>query len=154
MKKIILMLAAALCITSVASAQDKGDWAIVPRMNIYTAWDSPSVFGIGAAGRYSILDQLRLEPALTILCHAHCSIDMNCDVQYLFPIADSWNLYPLAGISINDFGDWSAGINLGAGFDVKVADRWDVTAGLKYMIETHKDFDNPLVLTIGGSYRF
>ena len=30
MKKIFLMLAAALCITSVASAQDKGDWAIVP----------------------------------------------------------------------------------------------------------------------------
>ena len=95
-----------------------------------------------------------MEPALTFLCHSHCSIDLNCDVHYLFPVADGWKLYPLAGISLNDFGDWSAGINLGAGFDVTVADRWDVTAGLKYMIETHKYFDNPLVITIGGSYRF
>ena len=137
MKKLLLLLAAVVCISTTASAQDKGDWAIMPRINIYTAWDADTVFGIGAAARYNVLDQLRLEPALTLLCHDGCSIDLNCDVHYLFPVADRWNLYPLAGISVNDFGDWSAGINLGAGFDYAVADRWDITAGLKYMIETH-----------------
>ncbi len=141
MKKLLLLLAAVVCISTTASAQDKGDWAIMPRINIYTAWDADTVFGIGAAARYNVLDQLRLEPALTLLCHDGCSIDLNCDVHYLFPVADRWNLYPLAGISVNDFGDWSAGINLGAGFDYAVADRWDITAGLKYMIETHKELE-------------
>ena len=122
MKKLLLLLAAVVCISTTASAQDKGDWAIMPRINIYTAWDADTVFGIGAAARYNVLDQLRLEPALTLLCHDGCSIDLNCDVHYLFPVADRWNLYPLAGISVNDFGDWSAGIHLGAGFDYAVAD--------------------------------
>ena len=154
MKKFFLLLAAAVCLSATASAQDKGDWAIVPRVNIYTAWDTDTVFGIGAAGRYNILDQLRVEPALTFLLHDHCSIDVNCDIHYLFPVADRWTVYPLAGISFNDFGDWSAGTNRGAGFDYAVADRWDITAGLKYMIETHKDWSNPLVITVGASYRF
>ncbi len=120
MKKLLLLLAAVVCISTTASAQDKGDWAIMPRINIYTAWDADTVFGIGAAARYNVLDQLRLEPALTLLCHDGCSIDLNCDVHYLFPVAD----------------------------------RWDITAGLKYMIETHKNWSNPLIISVGASYRF
>ena len=65
MKKLLLLLAAVVCISTTASAQDKGDWAIMPRVNIYTAWDFDTIFGIGAAARYNVLDQLRLEPALT-----------------------------------------------------------------------------------------
>ena len=61
MKKLLLLLAAVVCISTTASAQDKGDWAIMPRINIYTAWDADTVFGIGAAARYNVLDQLRLE---------------------------------------------------------------------------------------------
>ena len=76
MKKLLLLLAAVVCISTTASAQDKGDWAIMPRINIYTAWDADTVFGIGAAARYNVLDQLRLEPALTLLCHDGCSIDL------------------------------------------------------------------------------
>ena len=49
MKKLLLLLAAVVCISTTASAQDKGDWAIMPRINIYTAWDADTVFGIGAA---------------------------------------------------------------------------------------------------------
>ena len=40
MKKLLLLLAAVVCISTTASAQDKGDWAIMPRINIYTAWDA------------------------------------------------------------------------------------------------------------------
>ena len=40
------------------------------------------------------------------------------------------------------------------GFDYAVADRWDITAGLKYMIETHKYWSNPLIISVGASYRF
>ena len=93
MKKLLLLLAAVVCISTTASAQDKGDWAIMPRINIYTAWDADTVFGIGAAARYNVLDQLRLEPALTLLCHDGCSIDLNCDVTTCSP-------WPTVGISI------------------------------------------------------
>lgn len=153
MKRLFLLLAGALCLSTAVSAQSKGDLAIVPRMNIYTA-QNPTVVGIGAAVRYNVLDELRLEPAMTFLLHDNCSIDVNCDVQYLFPVADQWTVYPTVGISANDIGAWSAGVNLGAGFDYDISSKWALTAGLKYMIETRKSWDSPLVITIGGSYRF
>lgn len=155
MKKFLLLVVVALfAVSANVSAQDRGTWTIGPKMNIYTAWDSDTVFGLGVAARYNVLDQLRLEPGLTFLLHSHCSLDVNCDVHYLFNVADGWTLYPLAGLSANDFGDWSMGINLGGGFDCRIADRWNISAGVKYMIETHKNWDDPLVLTVGASYRF
>lgn len=155
MKKFLLSAAAALFACTTLSAQDKGDWEILPRLNIYTATGGDAVFGLGAAARYNLTDAVRLEPGLTFLLHKGCSVDFNCDVHYLFHVAPSWNVFPLAGIGVNDFGNGSMGINLGAGADYKVADRWSLTAGVKYMIQTAKfTIDNPVIVTVGGSYRF
>ena len=87
MKKIILAVIAALFVSTAASAQQAGNWAVGPRMNIYTN-TGDAVVGLGAFARYSFDDNWRIEPSLTALLHSGCSIDLSCDAQYVFHIAD------------------------------------------------------------------
>lgn len=72
MKKILLTAIVALFAVTAASAQDKGNWALGPRMNIYTN-TGDAVVGLGAFGRYSFTDNWRIEPSLTALLHSGCS---------------------------------------------------------------------------------
>lgn len=153
MKKIILAIAIMLCSASIASAQDAGKWAIAPKMSIYTN-TGDAVIGLGASGRYSITDNWRIEPAIAALLHNHCSIDVSCDAQYLFHISDSWAVYPSVGLTGNDIGKWAFGMNIGAGCDFRVANNWDLTAGLKWQPMFDDLRTNPVVIMIGGSYRF
>ena len=118
MKKIFLTVIVALLAVTTVSAQYKGDWGVGPKIGVYTnAGADGAIFGIGAAGQYSITDNWRVAPSILALCKTGCSVDISADVQYLFNIAPDWHIYPLAGISANDIGDWSCGINLGGGAD-------------------------------------
>ena len=111
-------------------------------------------FGIGAIGRYSITDKWRVEPGITALCEKGCSVDINADLQYQFRIARVWSIYPAVGVSGNDIGGWSFGVNIGAGTDFTITRRWDVSAGFKWMLQTAEHHKNPLVITIGTTYKF
>lgn len=155
MKKFLLMAIAAIFAFSAASAQDKGNWAVGPKLGIYTntGFDG-AVLGIGASGRYSFTDNWRIEPTLMAICEDDCSIDLNVNVHYLFNIADCWAVYPQAGISANDLGDWSCGFNFGAGTDFRLARHWDLTADFKWMVQTHKYWKNPIVISLGATYKF
>ena len=122
---------------------------------------SGTVEWVAEAGQYSITDNWRVAPSILALCKTGCSVDISADVQYLFNIAPDWHIYPLAGISANDIGDWSCGINLGGGADFSITRNWDVSAGFKWMIQTAKDYipgfvkrKNPIVINIGATYRF
>lgn len=155
MKKILLSVVIAWFAIGAAMAQDQGKWAVGPRMGIYThAGTEGAIFGIGAIGRYSISDKWRVEPGITALCEKGCSVDINADMQYLFRIARVWSIYPAVGLSANDIGDWSCGINIGAGTDFTLGRHWDVSAGFKWMIQTAEHHKNPLVITIGAAYKF
>ena len=136
MKKIFLTVIVALLAVTTVSAQYKGDWGVGPKIGVYTnAGADGAIFGIGAAGQYSITDNWRVAPSILALCKTGCSVDISADVQYLFNIAPDWHIYPLAGISANDIGEW--------------------------MIQTAKDYipgfvkrKNPIVINIGATYRF
>ncbi len=153
MKKILLTAIVALFAVTAASAQDKGNWGVGPKMSIYTNLGD-TVFGLGAAARYSFTDNWRVEPSITALFHDYCSVDISADVHYLFNLTPDWKIYPLAGLSANDFGDWSLGINLGGGVDFSVARNWDVSAGLKWMLETRTGWKNPVIFNLGATYKF
>lgn len=154
MKKILLTALAALFVgTTICSAQKPGQWALGPRMNLYTnAGDA--VVGLGAYARYSFTDNWRLEPSFMALLHDGCSIDLNVDAQYVFHVGDWWSVYPSVGLTVNEMGKWAAGLNIGGGFDFKVASDWDLSAGLKWspMFDDHRK--NPVVISIGAAYRF
>jgi len=155
MKKLFIAAFVALFAIGGASAQERGDWAVGPRMGIYTHTGADgAIFGIGAIGRYSFTDHWRIEPAITALCKRGCSVDINADMQYLFRVARVWSVYPAVGVSANDIGDWSFGVNIGAGTDFTITRRWDVSAGFKWMLQTAEHHKNPLVITIGTTYKF
>ena len=103
MKKIFLTVIVVLLAVTTVSAQYKGDWGVGPKIGVYTnAGADGAIFGIGAAGQYSITDNWRVAPSILALCKTGCSVDISADVQYLFNIAPDWHIYPLAGISAND----------------------------------------------------
>ncbi len=81
-------------------------------------------------------------------------MDINADLQYQFRIARVWSIYPAVGVSGNDIGGWSFGVNIGAGTDFTITRRWDVSAGFKWMLQTAEHHKNPLVITIGTTYKF
>ena len=155
MKKILLTVVAALCMAGAASAQDKGKWALGPQIGVYTnTGGDGAIFGVGAVARYTFTDRWRIQPAVTFLCKKHCSVDISADMQYIFHPARFWKLYPQLGLSANDIGDWSCGINVGAGTDFSIARNWDLTAGFKWMIQTHKNWKNPIIISLGATYKF
>lgn len=96
----------------------------------------------------------RIEPAIAALLHRDCSIDVSCDAQYLFHIGDAWAIYPSVGLTTNDIGKWAVGLNVGGGFDFRVANNWDITAGLKWQPMFDDRRTNPVVIMVGGAYRF
>ncbi|WP_295938113.1 outer membrane beta-barrel protein [uncultured Alistipes sp.] len=154
MKKILLTAIVALFAVTAASAQNKGDWSVGPQIGIYTNTGADgAVFGLGAVGRYTFLDNWRVQPAITALFKSGCSVDISGDVQYLFNVARDWYVYPQVGVSAIDMGDWSAGFNFGAGADFSVARNWDLSAGFKWMVRT-SGYKNPIIINIGASYKF
>lgn len=153
MKKILLTAIVALFAVTAASAQDKGNWALGPRMNIYTN-TGDAVVGLGAFGRYSFTDNWRIEPSLMALLHSGCSIDISVDAQYVFHLGEGWSVYPAVGFTANDIDKWAAGLNIGGGFDFEVARNWDLSAGLKWQPMFDDWRKNPVVISIGAAYKF
>lgn len=154
MKKLLFVLAVLVASISATSAQEAGQWTIGPRFNIYTNTGGGAVASLGAFARYNVTDAWRLEPAISVLFKNHCSVDINCDVHYLFEVAPSWTVYPLAGVTVSDMGKWGFGLNLGAGADYAIARDWDLTAAVKWMPVFEKWRKNPIVITIGACYKF
>ena len=135
MKKILLTAIVALFAVTAASAQDKGNWALGPRMNIYTN-TGDAVVGLGAFGRYSFTDNWRIEPSLMALLHSGCSIDISVDAQYVFHLGEGWSVYPAVGFTANDIRNW------------------DLSAGLKWQPMFDDWRKNPVVISIGAAYKF
>ena len=149
MKRLLLLAVAALFAVT-ASAQEPGGWTLGPRLGIYTNTDT--VMGVGAVARYRFDSNLRLEPSITALLHKYCSLDISCDAHYVFDMGVV-RLYPAAGITVNDIGNWAAGFNLGGGVDFDVASVVELTAALKWqaMIDERS---NPVVLMVGANFNF
>lgn len=127
--------------------------AVGPRVNFYTNTDDAAV-GIGAYYRYSFNSHWRVEPSIYVLTEKNSSVDINFDAHYVFRIADWWGVYPQVGVVANDIEDWAFGMSVGAGFDFNVANRWNISAGLKYEPMFDSDRTNPLVVFVGAAYRF
>lgn len=130
-------------------------WAVGPRIGIYThAGGDGAIFGVGAFARYNMTNHWRVEPAVTALFKDDCSVDLSADLHYVFDVARWWNVYPQLGISGNDIYGWSFGVNIGAGTDFILTRRWDLTAAVKWMIQTAEHHDNPIIINIGATYKF
>ena len=139
MKKMFFAAIVALFAVTTVSAQTPGNWAVGPKIGVYTNTGADgAIFGIGASGRYSFTDNWRMESGIMAICKKFCSVDISADVQYLFNIAPDWHIYPQAGLSAN----------------FSVARNWNLSAGFKWMIQTAEYHKNPILINIGATYKF
>lgn len=152
MRKLILIAIAVIATSASLSAQSKGDFGVMPKMSIYT--NTGTIVGIGVAARYNVSNPIRLEAGLTALLKTGCTLEGSLDVQYLFNVGRNWKLYPLAGIVINDIGSWATGLNVGGGVDYSVCHSWDVMLNLKWQPIFNDSRTNPVVISLGGCYKF
>lgn len=153
MKKVLLIALVALFTVTAASAQDKGKWALGPRMNVYTNAGA-TIVGLGAVGRYSFSENWRIEPSVMALLHSGCSLDISCDAQYVFHLSKDWKAYPSVGLTANEIGKWAVGMNIGGGVDYRISRDWDLTAGLKWQPMFSDWRKNPVVIQLGAMFHF
>lgn len=166
MKKLLLIVAATVCLAATASAQEKGDMAAGVHF-AYGTGDGFSNMGIGAKFQWNVIDKLRLEPSFTyFLKKDYISMwDINANVHYQFVLGDVVNLYPLAGLSVmgvkasvdlGEYGSASAsdtefGFNLGAGADFNLSERLVLNVEAKYKIGGNW---SRFIALVGIGYKF
>jgi len=154
MKKFVLAIIATAVTAVSVSAQEEGEWAVAPKFNIYAHTGDGAVLGLGAGMRYSITDAVRIEPSFIYMLDDDSALELSVDVHYVFEVGNRWNLYPMAGLTANNIYGWSSGVNLGAGVDFALTDRWDLTAAVKWQPMFAKHRTNPVLISIGGSFKF
>ncbi len=154
-KGFILALAA-LITTASAKGQDVGEWCISPKLNLYANTGHNVVVGMGAGLRYSITQSVRIEPSFICMFDNRSIAELSFDAHYLFFFGEAWRVYPVAGFLVNNvgWGNWSSGMNLGAGADYAIDDAWDVSAAFKWQPMFGMGRRNPLVISLGASYKF
>lgn len=160
MKKVYLLLVC-LCVCVMSASAQQGDQKIGAQF----LYGNETNVGLGLKYRYNITDRVRVEPAFDYFFkHDHVSAwDLMANFHYLFPVADQFKLYPVAGLGYfrakghgSDFGgenhsDGRLAVNLGGGVDLKVSSNLTLDLQLKYQIN---DLADQLVLSIGASFAF
>ena len=99
MKK--LMMIAALMLMSVG-AFAQGRFAIGANAGIAAYGDSYNPFGIGAKLQYELTENFRAEAAYNFWFPKNEGgvMDIDLNLQYLIPVADKVNVYPLVGANL------------------------------------------------------
>ncbi len=149
-----------------ATAQDKGDMAAGVNLNL-GAGDGLTNFGIGLEYQWNVIDNLRLEPSFTYFIKKdYISMwDISANVHYQFQLAERFDLYPLAGLSVMGvkasydtgfYGKVSAsdtdfGVNLGVGCDYDLSERLALNLEAKYRISGNW---GRFIIGIGVGYKF
>lgn len=156
MKKILAVVVAVIIGCSFAMAQ-KGQMAA--GVNLLYGTEVNSV-GLGVKFQYGILERLRGEGSFNYYFpnNGVHMWDLNANAHYLFPIAEKFKAYPLAGLTVVNKGyskiDDSItrfGLNLGGGCEYNVTHNITVNFEFKYSIVSTID---QAVLGLGAVYKF
>lgn len=171
MKRMILLALALFIGMGIQAQSVKGDLAAGANVS-YGTKDGFSNFGIGAKLQYNLTDAIRIEPSATyFLKKDYINMwDVNLNAHYLFPVADQFTVYPLAGVGLVGIkaeydgfeydgyeiegasaSETKIGFNLGIGGQYWMTENFALNLEAKYQIVS--DFDRP-VFSLGGVYKF
>ena len=119
MKKLFLTLCVALFSVG-AFAQEKGEMAVGGSLNFNT---KASMFGIGARYQYFFIDKLRAdgEFAYYFKKDGVSMFTFLASANYLFNVADKFNVYPIAGLGFAHSSASASGSVEGHSYDVSVS---------------------------------
>ncbi len=158
MKKILITLCLAIIAVAGAFAQ-KGKAAIGADLLYGTDIERA---GLGIKMQYNISDPVRLEADWDCFFKQdHFTFwTVNVNAQYLIPLADNVQFYPMAGLGvcyagysgpIGDDSESKLGFNIGMGLQYEFNPSWFADIEAKYAYFKHYD---QCVLSIGFGYRF
>lgn len=150
MKKILLAVALLVGAATV-SAQGKGKIGVGATLNYTT---KSEMLGAGAKLQYGLTDNFRLDANVTYFFEKQniSAYDASLNLQYVLPVAQNFNIYPLAGVGIYGWrftagpltdSDTLFGVNLGGGVSYNLTPSLSIGAEAKYMII--KDFNTPVI---------
>lgn len=179
LKRAAIIAIVAVSISVSASAQEKGDMAVVGSLAL-GAGNDLSNFGIGAKFQYNVMNPLRLEGAFTYFLPKTWGVagiaetklsmwDLSVNANWLISLTEQLRVYPLAGIGIlgsktssSGAGEWGSysygggstsefGFNIGAGLDFNLTSKLFINVDAKYRIASSW---NRLLASAGIGYRF
>jgi opacity protein-like surface antigen len=169
-KKVAIIAIAAVTVSTLASAQEKGDKAVGANLVFGT---EGSNIGLGAKFQYNVTAPIRLEGSFTYFFEKDYTSmwDLSVNAHYLFPLNEKLTVYPLAGlgivgatttipgttvstggVTVTPAGELSStdfGLNLGGGADYKLSDKLFLNAELKYTTG-----GSSLLISAGIAYKF
>ena len=171
MRKVLVIAFCALMSLG-AFAQEKGD--IAAGVNVSYGTEISSV-GFGVEGQYNITNKIRAELGFDYFLEKDNAKmwDLNLNFQYLFPLADKFDIYPFVGLTYTNWTlDWyygydyddyfdeiesgsesegKFGVNIGCGAQYDLSEKLVLSAELKYqIINTFDQF----VIGVGLAYKF
>ncbi len=156
MKRIITAVVAMMALVATAKGQDVREWSIAPKVNMYANTGHNFVVGVGIGMRYSITQAIRIEPSLIYMLDNRSTAEVAIDAHYIFFFGEGCRVYPIAGFTANNigWGNWSSGVNIGGGADYAINDTWDVSAAVKWQPMFGIARRNPMLISLGASYKF
>lgn len=127
-----------------------------------------SKWGFGAEYQRQIFDKVRVAPSATVYVgNDAIGLDIQANIEYLFPVDERVTLYPLAGFTMSNNHEngitggsgnstrW--GINLGAGAECSVLKTNYVNLQFTYSSlfkKENRESENYTVIRIGYGFRF
>lgn len=109
------------------------------------------MFRLGAEFNWNATDHIRLSPSFDCYFADNPSYVVSADVHYLFPIKNTWRIYPLVGVTYTHFNSSEFGGNFGAGVECPIFSSFYLSAEGKYQLT--KDF-RQFFLVAGIAYKF
>lgn len=167
MKKILLLAVLIATTLGVFAQSDQGQKSVVFQLG---AKSNPARFMLGAEGRYSIVDDIRVAPSAYLVFPKDKTTGLDIDVNFhyvygLDVLTPGLSVYPLAGISMqnarysggtingksigsNGYTNW--GFNLGAGFDYDITNTSFMNFEMKYTFSDADCFN----VFVGYGFKF
>ncbi|MBK5721033.1 porin family protein [Dysgonomonas sp. Marseille-P4677] len=158
MKRVFITLILLIALSFSAYAQ-LGEKVIMPKLGYQTESER---FLMGIEGRYSITNNVRIAPGLSILFPKNhvTGLDVDVNVHYVFPIQGGLALYPFVGgvmmnnrYSHNDLTlkDTTFGLNIGGGAQYDITSNGYLNFEFKYSFIEGTD---PAYFTLGYGIKF
>jgi len=152
MKRLAILLVAALAMSLSAVSQTQGDKAVGGNL-VFVSSNGYSSTGIGAKLFYNVTDPIRLAGEFDYFLKKNASMwDLSAYGHYLFPVQGGLVVYPSVGLGILGSSSHSdLAVSLGGGLDFKLTSDLTLNGELRLKLVDGSNWFN---FVVGVAYSF